>query len=106
METLRSEWLEDTGSQSERALLADLCRFMFLEEASANADRYIAYGMLDAARADHIQEQLKETCRRLLPHTEALLRILDVPAHIVRGPLAGDDYVRDLAPFWAEVTPS
>ncbi|MFJ2823191.1 hypothetical protein ACIO7M_19055 [Streptomyces toxytricini] len=80
----------------EQAVPEDLFRLLAVEAVLPHADWYAARGLLSGAAAEALDEELTAVCGRLLPHAEFMAGLLEVPAAVVRGPLGGRDYVRDL----------
>jgi acyl-CoA oxidase len=97
LEAMLAEAAAGTGA-GDTGLWLDLCRLVFLDELASRDGSYLAAGLLTAAEVRSIPEQIDETCARLLPHLPTLTDLLQVPAEIIRGPLAGPDYIADLAP--------
>ncbi|MEU5806484.1 hypothetical protein [Streptomyces sp. NPDC047718] len=85
----------DTGAQAG-ALAGLLYRLLGLEFVLPHADWYAAAGLLSPAAAAGLGREVTATCRRLVPHAAAVVELLEVPSAVLRGPLAGVDYVRDL----------
>jgi acyl-CoA oxidase len=94
-ETLLAQWQPQTGPDA--VLLRDLYRIRCLEEVAAHADWYLTEGLLTAAEVRALPVQLNEAVGRLAPRAGDLVELLRIPAALLHGPLAGDDYCRDLA---------
>ncbi len=95
LETLAAH-RQGAGRAEDPAVPAGLYRLLGLEEVLPHADWYAAAGLLTPAAAARLGRDLTETCRRLVPHTASLVRLLEVPPGVPAGPLGGDEYVRDL----------
>ncbi|MFK0255096.1 hypothetical protein [Streptomyces sp. NPDC090445] len=100
---LAAQWQPEPGGEpvgaeggAEGEVRAGLYRLLGLEAVLPHADWYAAAGLLSPAVAAGLGRELTATCRRLVPHAAALVELLEVPPAVLRGPLAGGDYVRDL----------
>ncbi|MGW5348603.1 hypothetical protein, partial [Streptomyces sp. NPDC004050] len=85
----------DTGAEAG-APAGLLYRLLGLEFVLTHADWYAAAGLLSPAAAAGLGREVTATCRQLVPHAAAVVELLEVPSAVLRGPLAGVDYVRDL----------
>ncbi|MEU1673004.1 acyl-CoA dehydrogenase [Streptomyces roseifaciens] len=65
-----------------RPLLRDLYELHCLEQTAPHTGWYLAHGLLGPREVLALPERVNELCRRLLPHTEALTELLDVPAEL------------------------
>ncbi|AXE25010.1 hypothetical protein C0216_17535 [Streptomyces globosus] len=98
VEAVAARWRRPgpSGGEGEQAVLPDLFRLLAVEAVLPHADWYAARGLLSGAAAEALDADLTAACRRLLPHAESVTGLMEVPAAVVRGPLGGRDYVRDL----------
>ncbi|RSS89443.1 hypothetical protein EF903_14025 [Streptomyces sp. WAC05292] len=98
VEAVAARWRRPgpSGGSGEQAVLPDLFRLLAVEAVLPHADWYAARGLLSGAAAEALDADLTAVCRRLLPQAESVAGLLEVPAAVVRGPLGGRDYVRDL----------
>ena len=101
-EALLADWRPRTGP--EAALLRDLYRIRCLEEVAAHSGWYLAEGLLTTAEICTLPTLLNEAVGRLAPRSGELIELLRIPAGLLHGPLAGDDYCRDLASAPARFT--
>jgi acyl-CoA oxidase len=87
----------ETGvAAGQTAAWLDLCHLVFLDELASHDGSYLAAGLLNSAIVRSLPEQIDQTCARLMPHLAALTELLRVPEEIIRGPLAGPDYIAGL----------
>ncbi|NXY95290.1 hypothetical protein HYE82_13015 [Streptomyces sp. BR123] len=96
---LAAQWRSEPSGEpggTEGEVRAGLYRLLGLEAVLPHADWYAAAGLLSPAAAAGLGRELTATCRRLVPHAAALVELLEVPPAVLKGPLAGGDYVRDL----------
>ncbi|MFD0266495.1 hypothetical protein ACFVGY_07860 [Streptomyces sp. NPDC127106] len=96
---LAAQWRPEPGggpAGGEGGVRAGLYRLLALEAVLPHADWYAAAGLLSPAAAEGLGRELTATCRRLVPRAAALVELLEVPRAVLKGPLAGVDYVRDL----------
>ncbi|MER5262629.1 acyl-CoA dehydrogenase [Actinosynnema sp. NPDC002837] len=78
-EILHAEWHAPTLPEESRPLLADLYELHCVEQVGEHAGWYLARGLLTAEQVLGLPERANEICRRLLRHTDALDRLLEVP---------------------------
>ncbi|MFD7630854.1 hypothetical protein ACFV7Q_33350 [Streptomyces sp. NPDC059851] len=99
MQVLAAQWRPEPGggpAGAEEGVRAGLYRLLGLEAVLPHADWYAAAGLLSPATAAGLGRELTATCGRLVPYAAELVELLEVPPEVLRGPLAGVDYVRDL----------
>lgn len=82
-EALHSEWHVPALPDADRLLLGDLYQLHCLEELTAGAAWYLAYEFLTAEDVLALPERINEVCRRLVQHTAALTRLLQIPGELL-----------------------
>lgn len=89
LETLSDPWA--------RGIAQRLCALHFLDDLAAHDGWYLTEGLLSAEEVRNIPALRDGICQQLAPHALDLAEALDVPYDLVGAPIAGDDYVADLA---------
>ncbi|MFJ3921563.1 hypothetical protein [Streptomyces sp. NPDC090022] len=88
---------EGEAAADAAAVRAGLFELFCLEEVERDAGWFLQEGLLTAAEARGLPSSSAAACRALVPRTKAVLGLMDLPAALARGALAGPDYIAELA---------
>ncbi|MFE5792311.1 acyl-CoA dehydrogenase [Streptomyces sp. NPDC056503] len=96
LDTLRTA-LDKVSEPDSATALRTLCALYALEEIASHDGWYLAGELLSKEEVRRIPTLLDELCERLEPNALELAEALRVPYDVIGAPIAGDDYVADIA---------
>ncbi|MGW6570469.1 acyl-CoA dehydrogenase [Streptomyces sp. NPDC054975] len=96
LDTVRAG-LDSVSEPDSASALRTLCALYALEEIASHDGWYLAEELLSKDEVRRIPTLLDELCERLEPYALELAEALRVPYDVIGAPIAGADYVADIA---------